>query len=48
MADRHPLGRRCGDPRVLLAVAVLMPYALARHGWATWRERRGKAGGRHA
>lgn len=28
---RHPLGRRCGDPRILLGVLVLMPYALARY-----------------
>ena len=40
MPDRHPLGRTCRDPLVLAAVVLLMPYALARHGWATWRERR--------
>lgn len=41
MPDRHPLGRRCGDPRVLLTVAALMPYALIRHGLACWKVRRG-------
>jgi hypothetical protein len=28
---RHPLGRKCGDPRRLLFVLVLMPYALTRY-----------------
>jgi hypothetical protein len=40
--DRDPLGRRCGDPLTLLTVALLMPYAIARHGWATWRGRGGR------
>ncbi|MFC7276263.1 hypothetical protein ACFQS1_19900 [Paractinoplanes rhizophilus] len=36
---RHPLGRRCGDPRILLGVLLLMPYAMARYGIDSWRER---------
>jgi hypothetical protein len=40
--DRHPLGRRCGE--LVPLVILLMPYALARHGWATWRQRQAKAG----
>lgn len=39
MADRHPLGRRCGDPRVLAVVLLLMPYALMRHAAAQLAER---------
>lgn len=34
MADkhgRHPLGRRCGDPRILLGALLLMPYAIVRY-----------------
>jgi hypothetical protein len=34
------MGRTCRDPLTLLTVVLLMPYALARHGWATWRERK--------
>jgi hypothetical protein len=33
MADkhgRHPLGRRCGDPAMLLTALLLMPYAMVR------------------
>lgn len=41
MNDRHPLGRTCRDPLTLLTVLALMPYALARHAWATWAARRG-------
>jgi hypothetical protein len=41
VADRHPLGRNCG--KMLPLVILLMPYALARHGWACWRERRAGA-----
>jgi hypothetical protein len=29
---RHPLGRRCGQKRMLLAALLLMPYALVRYG----------------
>lgn len=38
---RHPLGRRCGDKR-MLAAALLMTvfYALPRYGIDCWRERR--------
>lgn len=39
MPDRHPLGRSCR--RMLPLVVLLMPYAIARHGWDTWRTRRG-------
>jgi hypothetical protein len=28
---RHPQGRTCGDKRTLLAVLLLMPYALVRY-----------------
>jgi len=37
--DRHPLGRTCGDPRVLLAVAFLMPVALVRYALDVRRAR---------
>lgn len=43
MADkhgRHPLGRRCGDPSMLLAALLLMPYAIVRYGIDARRERR--------
>lgn len=40
MPDRHPLGRTCRDPLALLTIVLLMPYALTRHGWATWRARK--------
>lgn len=37
---RHPLGRRCGDPRRLLfAVVLLLFYALPRYAFDTWRGR---------
>jgi hypothetical protein len=28
---RHPLGRTCRDPRLLLFAVLLMPYALTRY-----------------
>lgn len=37
---RHPLGRRCGDPRILLTAILLMPYAMVRYGIDSRRERR--------
>lgn len=38
MPDRHPLGRSC---RKALPLAILlMPYALTRHAYACWRDRR--------
>jgi hypothetical protein len=35
---RHPLGRTCR--RALPLALLLMPYALARYGIDSWRERR--------
>lgn len=29
---RHPLGRRCGDPRLLIVALLMMPYAMVRYG----------------
>ena len=38
---RHPLGRRCGDPRLLpLAVLLTLFYGLPRLAFDSWRERR--------
>jgi hypothetical protein len=39
MSPRHPLGRRCGDPRVLVFALLLMPYALIRYAVDCWRGR---------
>jgi hypothetical protein len=36
---RHPLGRRCGDPRSLALVLLLMPYAMVRYGFDLMRGR---------
>lgn len=36
---RHPLGRRCGDPKVLLLVLLMMPYALLRYALDCMRGR---------
>jgi hypothetical protein len=36
---RHPQGRTCRDPRNILLVLVLMPYALLRYAFDCWRGR---------
>lgn len=46
MPDRHPLGRACRDPLVLLAVVLLMPYALTRYAIDECRTRRTRGGRR--
>lgn len=36
---RHPLGRRCGDPRTLGLVLLLMPWAMLRYSLDVLRGR---------
>lgn len=36
---RHPLGRACRDPQILLFSLLLMPYAIVRYAFDCMRRR---------
>ncbi|MFI7547230.1 hypothetical protein [Actinoplanes sp. NPDC049599] len=38
--DYHDTSKPCAN--ALPMALLLLPYALVRHGWATWREQRGR------